>query len=818
MPAAIPALAVAIASAAKLSSLTVAFIGLAASMGASLLQSSMSKKSSYDPETSAAVTAQGIKANTRSTNEPLPVVYGKMKIGGNIVFMEAVGTSNDDLWIVQNLAEGECDSVYQDGGVDQIWHGEALYNTFGGNITYTFHDGASDQTYDTDLHTAISKWTDNKHNTTYIAYKLVYDEDYFQGVQDFTLTLKGRKLYDFRDASTAWSQNGVLALYDYMTNKRYGDGYDTSRFDTTSWEAAANYWDSKGWELNMFIKTQSSKEVRDSICQLFRGQLVWYDGKWYLRYYDLDVESSCKTITDAHILQDGSGKAAIKISEGSKFNVPDGIQVTFIDETKDYVDDTIQIGESTGYVETVRLDGCTDRQHATDIGTYLLERMQLNRGITLSGRGDLIEVEPSDVITLTSESLGVDSQLMRVADSTIAENGEVALSLQYESTDLYDSFYNINTEEIYTCSLPDPHDEPPAVGGASISEEQYYYRLRNFTKLKVDFTVPSNFPWFDHVDVYLSYDDVTYEYLYPVKESFEILNVKEGITYYIKLKVVGLYSKQQYDNDTKLSHYVLGYTTEPDSLSALSAIANANSVNVYASKLDDEDIEVYEFRTGSSWSAAIFMAALRAPNLSLIGVKPGTHTFWCNTLSNNGSYGDSAVDATITLQDPPDGWAVIDTQTCDYDGIGTHDNTEPYDYGGEDYLKCSHTADVLVGTYTSPIYDYGSSERVLAYVLADIVVIGAGTTWNDIMPDPDTWEDAGLDTLTWAKAFELTEGPTVRMTLNYGETSPPTSSVSKMEILSAIVTGRYFQVEIEITDPNLNINCIVENFSLKLCQ
>jgi len=418
MPAALPVLAVAFAYAAKLSPMTTALIGMAASFGASLLQSSssssisssMSKKSSYDPETSAAVTAQGIKANTRSTNEPLPVVYGKMKIGGNIVFMEAVGTSNDDLWIVQNLAEGECDSVYQ----DQVWHGEALYNTFGGNISYIFHNGASDQTRDYYLHTAISKWADNKHNTTYIVYKLVYDEDYFQGVQDFTLTLKGRKLYDFRDASTAWSQNGVLALYDYMTNKRYGDGYDTSRFDTTSWEAAANYWDSKGWKLNMVIKTQFSKEVHDSICQLFRGQLVWYDGKWYLRYYDLDVESSCKTITDAHILQDGSGKAAIKISEGSKFNVPDGIQVTFIDETKDYV-----------------------RQHATDIGTYLLERMQVNRGITLSGRGDLIEVEPSDLVTLTSESLGIEDEVMRVADSTIAENGEVALSLQYESTDLY---------------------------------------------------------------------------------------------------------------------------------------------------------------------------------------------------------------------------------------------------------------------------------------------------------------------------------------------------------------------------------------------
>ena len=81
------------------------------------------------------------------------------------------------------------------------------------------------------------------------------------------------------------------------------------------------------------------------------------------------------------------------------------------------------------------------------------------------------------------------------------------------------------------------------------------------------------------------------------------------------------------------------------------------------------------------------------------------------------------------------------------------------------------------------------------------------------------WTNIGVATNSWTDIFTLGRGPKVTMRLWYGETSPPTNSVDKMEILSAIVeNAKYFQVEITITDPVAEVYAYVEKFHLRLCQ
>jgi hypothetical protein len=124
----------------------------------------------------------------------------------------------------------------------------------------------------------------------------------------------------------------------------------------------------------------------------------------------------------------------------------------------------------------------------------------------------------------------------------------------------------------------------------------------------------------------------------------------------------------------------------------------------------------------------------------------------------------------------------------------------------------------LTGTYTSDIIDRGSSLREMVYVLADIVVLGAGTLWDDQLPIPTTWDEASVSTLTWNQIFDVEEAPIVQIDLLYGGTSPPTNRMKKMEILSAIVTARYYQVEIIITDPTQGITALVQNYAIKFCS
>jgi hypothetical protein len=165
-------------------------------------------------------------------------------------------------------------------------------------------------------------------------------------------------------------------------------------------------------------------------------------------------------------------------------------------------------------------------------------------------------------------------------------------------------------------------------------------------------------------------------------------------------------------------------------------------------------------------------------------------------------------------------------------GGGTHNNTEHILYSGQDYLKCRHLAGNLTGVYTSPVFDIGAAEgqnRHLIYLTGqdpaepDILIVGEGTTWVDKFPTPTTWIGGEATTKSWGEIFDLDAAPSVSIRMYYGTTSPPTSYVDRMEILSAIIPGsvsavnRYFQIRITITDPNENVFAYIEAFDLKFC-
>ena len=76
------------------------------------------------------------------------------------------------------------------------------------------------------------------------------------------------------------------------------------------------------------------------------------------------------------------------------------------------------IGDESGLVKDLVLEGCTDRQMASDLGVYYLERDQLDRTISGVFRDDALQLEPHDVVSLTSSELGISSETMRVISST----------------------------------------------------------------------------------------------------------------------------------------------------------------------------------------------------------------------------------------------------------------------------------------------------------------------------------------------------------------------------------------------------------------
>jgi hypothetical protein len=619
-----------------------------------------------------------IESNFASTEVMIPVIYGQVQVGGNDVYMKSPDLETKYLWIVQTLSEGECDSIYAEDGIDQLFLDDKIYTEYGFTglgelVFYRFHNGSVDQTYDVTLNSASEEWIDPLKHVCYIVWRLEYNENYFTSFPTRKVILKGKKVYDLRDDTTAYSNNPVLCLYDYITNPRYGMSLDSSKIDTTSWESAANYCDTKGWGFNASIRgNESAAKIISKMLLTFRGTLVWYDDKFYLRYADTNYESSSMTLTDSHIVQDTNGKDMVSISQPGQVQTPDMLRIKYIEPDKQYAMDSIMIGDATGVVQDFNLTGITDHQHASDIGVYNLERLQLNRVISGTFRDDALKLEPHDIVTFNSSALSISNQTMRVINANIIETGLINLSLMYEEDSLYDDDYDSDIEDIYNCTLPDPKDEPPSVSNGTMVEETYNYRLRSFTRLNISFTAPANYPWVDHYQIFLSYDNSNWEALFNIaadSAAFSIDPVEEGNAYYVRIKTVSIWGvKQQDNNDYKLYKTVTGYGDPPQSLTSLTASVNQNTINLWADKVNDPDIEAYEFRTGTSWNAAIFLASLRLPNMSLSGVKPGGHTFIANTLGNNGLYGVTPQSDTVTLIDPPKGWTVQATITDDYDG------------------------------------------------------------------------------------------------------------------------------------------------------
>ena len=783
-----------------------------------------------------------IKANTRGADASLKIVYGTMRIGANNVYASTLGNKNKQLYYVHTLCEGEIEGIKLNPltGNPYIWFdGELIEPKYNGKYEYDEKTGSANQAADTLITTAIPEFTDTMHNTAYVAWHLRWDQELYRGIPDIQYLIKGMKMDDISDSTSAlvWSNNPAVALYDFLTNKRYGVGLATSTIDQDSFIETIEYCRTKGYEINMVADPTGSNiwKIVTDILAIFRGSLNYWNGKYYLRFSDMNEEASVFTIEDEHIYQSEDGKAMLTVSDPGYYETPKGINVSFINSYDNlYVDDSFTIGEEDGVVATYDAVGITSKEQASIMGTYILERAQLSRTISGRFRDDAIELEPNDLVKFNSTALSIADQDMRVVSAVYTNSGFVDLVLQYESLTLYDDIYNGSAGSVYSTTLPDP-SVASLIQNATITEVSYTQRLRTFSKFEIDFDIPVD-TWFKECEVWVSTEgdvEANYTHQLNVTDSFTIDPVEEGEEYYIVLRTVNIWgTKQAFNNGTKLTKTVIGQSdTPPDSLTYLTATAGDGSVSLRSTKLLDPDIEIYEFRVGDQWSGGIFLSAKRSPHEELSLVNPGTHTFWCNTKGTNGLYGDTPQSATVTVSIPK-GWTAYTSFSDDYLDSTSGQvfvNTEHIDYSLNDYLKCSHdeaytdstaVTSFLNGYYISEVFDTGvAADSYYTYVDTEFVTVGAGSTWNDAFLDAttSTWADINADTRTWRDIFEVEEAPQVTLRIWYkAQIGDSWSYIDSAQILASVVSARYFRVEVNITDPATNVNAYVKEYTLKL--
>ena len=93
-----------------------------------------------------------------------------------------------------------------------------------------------------DLIAEVPGW-DSSHRLNGIAYlyvRLQYSQEVFaQGIPNISAVVRGKKLYDPRDGSTAYSTNAALCVRDYLASD-YGFECSADEINDDYFEAAAN--------------------------------------------------------------------------------------------------------------------------------------------------------------------------------------------------------------------------------------------------------------------------------------------------------------------------------------------------------------------------------------------------------------------------------------------------------------------------------------------------------------------------------------------------------------------------------------------------
>ena len=771
----------------------------------------------------------GQLVNTCDNRIPLPLVYGRTRLGINRVYACVTGEDNKYLHLVGNICEGPVKGIYEIDGVPQIFLGDKLYTEYGDKFTYEFFRGTADQAVCSTLATATAAeadpWNEPKHYTAYIYCRFEYDPDVFQGLPDVTMVIEGMEVYNPTTEVTEYTRNPALHALDYMirSSKRGGMQIGSSRIDTDLIETAAAYCDTKGWTCDICLRDESSAiDHFQGILNTFRGDLIYSDSIFQLKYRDLNYESPVMDLTEHDVVEQGA--STLRIEQPSIFNTPNAVRCRYINEEKEYtfddfiLSDSVAIAADGDYREQVaEFPGMLNPSNVAKMAAYLLERARLNKtaSIVIGSRG--MALEPHDLITLTHSWPGWDEKIMRVSGASISYEGNVALSLEEEYASFYDDDYEITPEMFYDTTLPDPRAAIPSVINVSHAEETYYYRGRTFTRWRIDFDRPAleSYPFWDYAEVWVRIgDDGEWAFATKSQGDYVLDPVEEGETYYVNIVGVSIFGgKQAFGEGYQVSTTIQGMSGFPSDVAWMTAVAHGDSVSIYAPELNEPDVFGYEVRMGAAFDGGIVVGFNETPNFRLSGVAPGTKTFWMKAKNNAGFYSENAVSAQVVVFYPA-GYTDKNSWTWDY-STGDHDNTEQHEYSGVDSLRCAHTGGVLEGTWTSPEYDLGSQKDVRIW--GDFIT-GLQSTdglWESVFSVGDLWGDRISAGQKWYQIFAPSTTGHLKATLHYGETTGNlTNSIDRFEMFSPEVSARYVQVEITIMDPALDVYAYVNELNM----
>ena len=418
--------------------------------------------------------AQGVTISKTGTNQPIPVVYGYRRVGGNLIFVETNGTSNKYLYCVYALCEGEIEGVkkilvedveltypsgiaYTHGQVYTITEGR-----FANRIQFQVFNGTEAQVQSS-LANETPNWPTKARRLPGVAYvvfrfewKEIKTQDdannnpFSGGIPKVQFDILGKKVYDIRTHSTGktladdyanlikgYSFNPANCLLDYMMNPRFGCGLTKDEIDAETFKTAALKYEQtvtyytgqtgRAMTLNYVVNTEN--KLFDNVKALLggcRGIMPYVQGRYKLKVEDggnaTDITSTTINVAfdvdKSHII---GGITMQGERKDSKFNE---VLVNYVDPDLNFSNQQVYYSVNGDVAadgnETLRREftfsTLTNKSIAQDLAKLIYLKSRTQRSISFSASQELLQVEVGDIIRVTDTVLGLNLDTFRVVD------------------------------------------------------------------------------------------------------------------------------------------------------------------------------------------------------------------------------------------------------------------------------------------------------------------------------------------------------------------------------------------------------------------
>jgi len=722
---------------------------------------------------------KGVLINKSSNNAQIPIVYGRRQVGITRVFLESSGSDNQYLYMAGVVCEGEIEEIQEiyiddkevtfdgaltDGTVREVDSSDANFYKDSSHIQVQAFYGTDDQVASSIL-TNSTNWTSNHRlrGVAYVAFRFKWNQDIFSSIPQVRVTLKGRKVYDPRTDTTAYTSNSALILLDYLRNTRYGKGLPNSAFesDFASFKTSADECETQitpytgADQINLFETNaviDTDQKVIENVKKLLnpmRSLFTYNNG-----VYKLKIEgtgTAVKTITADHVV---GGAKVLGERKNNKYNRVIG---TFVNPDKNWQNDTVSFPPADDTVVA------TEFKHATmlaeDNGTLLegnfqfpnvtnkfgaealceviLRRSRNQLQIQLTLTSEFLELEIGDIVAITYPSGGFNAKPFRVLGLEINED----LTVNVQLFEHQDNFYTFNEKNsiptIADTVLPNPNSvQPPA----SVTLDDQLIEYNDGTVIvALDVTIGAS------TDSFVDYYQVEYkkstdsDYIIYAQGSgltHRVLNVIDQETYDVRVKAVNTLGVSS--SYVTAQRTIVGAIEPPSDVTDFSCNILGQEAHLGWEQIPDLDLAYYNLRFSEAtdgtadWQNSVALVEKVSRPATSISVPARSGTYLIKAVDKLGNFSSNAT-AVISNVTSALNFNAVATQSEHPAFAGTNTNTVITDNAIE--LNSSELFDSASGLFdseTTRFFDSGVANADFVssgnYEFANVIDIGAKHT------------------------------------------------------------------------------------------